>query len=129
MKMKTALSLVAAAFALVAQGAYAQATAPAGKARAEVKEEAKAAVKAGETKAGEGAPTTKAGAKSDKARADVKTEAKTAVKAGETKAGEGTPTTKAGAKSDKARADVKAETKKAVKEGTTIPAGEAIQKK
>jgi hypothetical protein len=93
MKMKTVLSLVAAAVALVAQGAFAQTPAPE-KSRAEVKEEAKAAVKTGQTKAGEGAPTEKAAAKSDKARADVK-----------------------------------AETKKAVKEGTTLPAGEATQKK
>src|SRR6185503_14107177 len=51
MKMKTALSLVAAAVALLSHSAFAQ-----DKSRAEVKEETKKAVKAGETKAGEGQP-------------------------------------------------------------------------
>ncbi|MBL8318735.1 MAG: DUF4148 domain-containing protein [Burkholderiaceae bacterium] len=122
MKTKIALSLVAAAVAMLSQGAFAQ-----DKSRAEVKEETKAAVKAGQTKAGEGSPTAPA-AKSEKARADVKAETKTAVKAGETKAGEGKPAEKA-PKGEKARADVKADTKKAVKEGTTLPAGEAAPKK
>lgn len=122
MKMKIALSLVAAAVAMLSQGAFAQ-----DKSRAEVKEETKAAVKAGQTKAGEGAPTEKA-AKGEKARADVKADAKTAVKAGDTKAGEGKPAA-AAPKGEKARADVKADTKKAVKEGTTMPAGEAAPKK
>ena len=51
MKMKTALSLVAAAVALLSHSAFAQ-----DKSRAEVKEETKKAVKAGETKGGEGSP-------------------------------------------------------------------------
>jgi uncharacterized low-complexity protein len=87
MKMKTALSLVAAAVALLSHSAFAQE-----KSRAEVKEETKAAVKAGETKAGEGQPgADKTKAKSTKTRAERKAEAAAAVKAGETKAGEGQP--------------------------------------
>jgi hypothetical protein len=52
-----------------------------------VKAEAKAAVKAGETKPGEAAPKVDK-SKSTKARAEVKADAKAAAKAGETKAGE-----------------------------------------
>jgi uncharacterized low-complexity protein len=125
MKMKTALSLVAAAVALLSHSAFAQ-----DKSRAEVKEEAKKAVKEGDTKAGEGQPgADKTTTKSTKTRAERKAEANAAVKAGQTKAGETQPgADKAMAKSDKARADVKAETKKAVKEGTTLPAGEVPKK-
>ena len=125
MKMKTALSLVAAAaVALFAQGSFAQ-----DKSRAEVKEETKAAVKKGETTAGEAnAPTPKA--KSTRNRAERKAETAAAEKSGAIKSGESAPTMeKAAGKSDKARADVKAETKKAVKEGGTPAAGEGGPKK
>jgi hypothetical protein len=122
MKMKTALSLVAAAVALLSHSAFAQ-----DKSRAEVKEETKKAVKAGETKAGEGqAPAEKT--KSVKTRAERKSETAAAEKAGAIKAGESTAADKSAGKSDKARADVKAETKKAVKAGET-PMGEAPAKK
>lgn len=115
MKMKTALSLVAAAVALLSHSAFAQE-----KSRADVKEETKAAVKAGETKAGEGQPgATKAMTKSTKTRAERKAEASAAVKAGEEKAGEAGPGKTPMAKSTKARADVKAEAKEAVKAGET----------
>jgi cell division protein YceG involved in septum cleavage len=127
MKMKTVLSLVAAAVALMSHSAFAQ-----DKSRAEVKEETKKAVKAGDIKAGEGATgTAEKAPKSDKAaRAEVKGETKKAVKAGDIKAGEGTAVDEktAKAKSTKARAEVKEETKKAVKEGTTTPAGEGAKK-
>ena len=85
MKMKTALSLVAAAVALLSHSAFAQE-----KSRADVKEETKKAVKAGETKGGEGSPDS-AKTKSTKDRAERKAETAAAVKAGETKAGESTP--------------------------------------
>lgn len=83
MKMKTALSLIAAAVAMLAQGAFAQsASAPT---RAEVKAETKKAVKEGKTTpAGEAAPAAAAGGKSDKPRAEVKAETKKAVKEGAT---------------------------------------------
>lgn len=57
MNLKTALSVIAAAaVSLLSQGAFAQASAPAGKDRAEVKAEVKAANKKGElTPAGEAA--------------------------------------------------------------------------
>lgn len=126
MKMKTALSLVAAAVALLSHSAFAQ-----DKSRAEVKEETKKAVKAGETKAGEAAPGAKEmPGKSTKERAERKAETAKAVKAGETKAGESLPGAKeAPTKSTKTRAERKAETAKAVKEGATLPAGEAAPKK
>ena len=85
MKMKTALSLVAAAVALLSHSAFAQE-----KSRAEVKEETKKAVKAGETKGGEGSPASEK-TKSVKDRAERKAETAAAVKAGETKGGESTP--------------------------------------
>ncbi|HQC99281.1 MAG TPA: hypothetical protein PK306_26595 [Aquabacterium sp.] len=72
----TLSAVVAAMFA--AQGALAQE-----KTRAEVKAEAKEAVKAHKIDQGEGSPSPTAGAKSTKARADVKKEAAAAVKAGE----------------------------------------------
>jgi Domain of unknown function (DUF4148) len=126
MKMKTVLSLVAAAVALMSHSAFAQ-----DKTRAEVKEETKKAVKAGDIKAGEGATgSAEKAPKSDKARAEVKDDTKKAVKAGDIKTGEGTAVDEktAKAKSTKARAEVKDETKKAVKEGTTTPAGEGAKK-
>lgn len=125
MKMKTVLSLVAAAVALMSYSAFAQ-----DKSRAEVKEETKKAVKAGEIKAGEGAAEKPMKAKSSKARADVKDETKTAVKGGEIKAGEGAAADEKPmkTKSTKARAEVKDETKKAVKEGATPAAGEGVKK-
>jgi hypothetical protein len=127
MKMKTILSLVAAAVALMSHSAFAQ-----DKSRAEVKEETKKAVKAGDIKAGEGAAADEKAVKnqSTKARAEVKEDTKKAVKAGDIKAGEGAAadekTTKS--KSTKARAEVKDETKKAVKAGDTVPAGEGAKK-
>ena len=126
MKMKTALSLVAAAaVALFAQGTFAQ-----DKSRAEVKEETKAAVKKGETKAGEANPTPVEKTKSTRNRAERKAETAAAEKSGAIKSGENAPSMeKSGGKSDKARADVKAETKKAVKEGGTPAAGEGGPKK
>lgn len=127
MKMKTVLSLVAAAaVAMLSHTAFAQ-----DKSRAEVKEETKKAVKAGETKAGEAMPGPKeAPTKSVTTRAERKATAKEAVKAGETKAGEGMPGAKeAPVKSTKTRAERKAETAKAVKEGTTLPVGEATEKR
>jgi len=114
MKMKTALSLVAAAVALLSHSAFAQ-----DKSRAEVKEETKKAVKAGETKAGEGQPGAKAEAgKSTQTRAERKADAAKAVKAGDTKAGEGSPDS-AKVKSTKDRAERKAEAAAAVKAGET----------
>jgi FtsZ-interacting cell division protein ZipA len=126
MKMKTALSLVAAAaVALLSHGVFAQ-----DKTRAEVKEETKAAVKKGETKAGEANPTPVEKHKSVRNRAERKAETAAAEKAGAIKAGENQPSAeKTGGKSSTARADVKAETKKAVKEGTTPAAGEGGPKK
>ena len=84
MKMKTTLSLVAAAVALLSQSAFAQQT------RDERKSEAAAAVKAGETpKAGEGGPAGGKTTTSSKTREERKAETAAAVKAGETpKAGE-----------------------------------------
>lgn len=115
MKMKTTLSLVAAAaVALFTSGAFAQE-----KSRAEVKEEAKTATKTGG--AGEaGAPAAKP--KSTKARADVKAEAKDAEKTGKIETGDASKAAKP--KSTAARADVKSETKAAVKAGQTTE-GEA----
>lgn len=118
MKMKTVLSLVAAAVALLSHSAFAQE-----KSRAEVKEETKKAVKAGEeSKYGEVAPGAKEmPMKSTKTRAERKGETKAAVKAGETpKAGE-VPSKEAPAKSTKDRPAVKAEAKSAVKAGETKP--------
>jgi hypothetical protein len=84
MKMKTALSLVAAAVALLSHSAFAQE-----KTRAERKAETAAAVKSGETqKAGEAAGSTQKAPASTKDRAERKAETAAAVKAGETKAGE-----------------------------------------
>jgi hypothetical protein len=58
--------------------------------RAERKAETAKAVKAGETKAGEGSPDSQK-TKSMRDRAERKAETAKAVKAGETKAGETTP--------------------------------------
>jgi hypothetical protein len=122
MKMKTTLSLVAAAVALFSYGAFAQ-----DKSRAEVKEETKKAEKSGQIQAGEATPTPVAKPKSTKARPDVKAETKSEVKAGAIAAGEeAKPGPKP--KSTKARPDVKAETKAANKSGE-IPTGEAAPKK
>ena len=128
MTVKIALSLIAAAVALMAGQAFAQTTPK--EDRAAVKAEAAAANKKGELKAGESAPAApKSDMKSDKKRADVKADAAAAEKKGEIKAGESAPVaTKTEMKSDKARADVKAETKAAVKKGETPKAGEATPK-
>jgi hypothetical protein len=126
MKMKTTLSLIAAAaVAMLAQGAYAQAASS--PSRADVKAEGKAAAKSGETKALETQSASPSKAKSTKARADVKSETKTAVKAGETKPGDkpDMPTKSAGTK---AKSDVKAEGAAKAKEDAKPVAGEAPKK-
>jgi hypothetical protein len=127
-KLTTPLSLIAAAaFVLVAQGAYAQsASAPT---RAEVKAEAKAAKKDGTApKVEEGSGMTQPG-KSVKPRAEVKAETKKAEKDGTIpKAEEGSGKTQPG-KSVKPRAEVKAETTKAEKAGTIPKAGEKAGEK
>ena len=120
MKMKTTLSLVAAAVALFSYGAFAQE-----KSRAEVKEETKAANKAGQIEKGD-APAATPKPKSTANRSDVKAEAKAAEKAGTIPAGDASAKTPK-PKSTANRADVKAETKAAEKAGT-IPAGEGIKK-
>lgn len=123
MKFNVIGSLIAVVAAMVAQGAYAQASSPT---RAAVKAEAAAAEKKGEIKAGEQSPIAdKAGAKSDKTRDQRKAETKEAIKKGETpKAGEAGEVVKPG-KSEKTRDQRKAETKEAIKKGETLPAGEA----
>jgi hypothetical protein len=128
MKMKTTLSLIAAAaVAMLAQGVYAQAASS--PARADVKAEGKAAAKSGETKALETqSATAPAKSTSTKARADVKADTKTATKEGKTMKAGDKPDTPAKSTSTTARADVKADTKKATKEGKTMPAGEAPAK-
>jgi|SRR5450755_2748290 FlaG/FlaF family flagellin (archaellin) len=129
MKMKNVLTVVAAAaFAVFAQGAFAQASAPAS--RADVKSETKAAEKAGQlTPAGQGAaPMEKSTTKSTKTRAERKAETRAAAKAKElTPAGEGTNMkADTAGPSTKTRAERKAETKAAIKSGQTQPAGEAV---
>jgi hypothetical protein len=115
MKMKTTLSLVAAAVALLSHSAFAQE-----KTRAERKAETAAAVKAGETKEGEGAPGTQKPAASTKNRADRKAETAASVKAGDIKAGDATQgKTATDGKSTKTRAERKSETAAAVKAGET----------
>ncbi len=114
----------------IALSAFAQtpaAPADAGKTRAEVKTETKAANKAGDLKGGDVAPiaTSKMAATpadAGKTRADVKTETKAANKAGDLKGGDVAPTATspmaaAPAADGKSRADVKAETKAANKAG------------
>ncbi len=106
----TLSAVVAAVFA--AQGALAQ-----DKSRADVKAEAKDAVKAGTAQKGEGPAATDKPAKGATARADVRKEAAAAEKAGTIEKGEGSASPTAGAKSTKARADVKKEAAAAVKAG------------
>ena len=92
MKIKTAASLIAAAVALLAQGAYAADAASAPKSRADVKAETKQAEKEGKlAPAGEGKSAITAPAKtSDTTRPAVKDATKDAAKKGElTPAGEG----------------------------------------
>jgi uncharacterized low-complexity protein len=117
MKMKTALSLVAAAVALLSHSAYAQQT------RDQRKSEAASAVKAGETKAGESQPGAKPQAtKSTTTRDQRKSDTAAAVKAGETpKSGEGQPTAPA-TKSTTTRAERKATTSE---RGYGVDAGHA----
>ena len=120
MKLKTTLSLVAgAAVALFSYSTFAQ-----DKTRAEVKEETKAANKAGKITTGDlDAPVAKP--KSTANRADVKAEAKAAEKSGQIAAGEqSTKTPKP--KSTANRAEVKSETKAANKAGD-IATGEGNQ--
>jgi hypothetical protein len=122
--MTITASLIAAAVAVFASGAYAQ-DAAAPKTRAEVKAETKKALKDGTANPpGEGNVPTATPAKSDKPRAEVKAEAKKAVKEGTGTKGEGSSVTAVPKKSDKSRAEVKAETKKAAKDGKLTPAGE-----
>lgn len=118
----TLSAVVAAVFA--AQGALAQ-----DKARADVKAEAKDAVKAGTAQKGEGPAATDKPAKGATARADVKKEAAAAEKAGTLPKGEGpTAASDKNAKSTKARAEVKDEAKAAVKAGE-VAKGEGPAKK
>ena len=121
MKMKTTLSLVAAAVALLSHSAFAQQT------REERKAETAGAVKSGETmKAGEGGPAAAKPTQSSKTREQRKAETAGAVKAGDTpKAGEGGPAVAKPTESSKTRAERKAETAAAVKAGETPKAGEA----
>jgi len=130
MKMKTALTVLAAAAAVFAQGAFAQASAPAS--RAEIKAETAAAEKAGKlTPAGEGpgnltkAPSTS----SDTTRAARKAKTLEDRKDGDLiPAGPATGGKQLRAEeakpSTKTRAERKAETLKDEKEGKLIPAGE-----
>jgi hypothetical protein len=125
MKMKTTLSLVAAAVALLSQSAFAQTT------RAERKSDTASAVKSGETmKAGEGGPAAAKPTQSSKTREQRKAETAGAVKAGETqKAGEapmggGGKATPTPQNSTTTRAERKATTSEAVKAGETQKAGE-----
>ena len=133
MKTKNVLTVVAAAaFAVFAQGAFAQASAPS---RGEVKAETKAAEKSGTlTPAGQGpgAMTSDKGGMSTKTRAERKGETKAARASGDLKpAGEAsdmkTDKMEKNAKSTKTRAERKAETKAAIKAHQTTPAGEATQ--
>ena len=121
MKMKTTLSIVAAAVALLSQSAFAQTT------RAERKADTASAVKSGESmKAGEGGPAAAKPTQSSKTREQRKSETADAVKAGETpKAGEGGPAAAKPTQSSKTREQRKAETAEAVKAGETPKAGEA----
>ena len=94
MKIKTAASLIAAAFALLAQGAYAADAASAPKSRADVKAETAAAAKNKElTPAGEGKQAAPTKAKSDKTRTEVKSDTAALEKQGKlAPAGEGKST-------------------------------------
>jgi adenylosuccinate synthase len=107
----TLSAVVAAVFA--AQGALAQ-----DKARADVKAEAKDAVKAGTVQKGEGPAAADKPAKGATARADVKKEAAAAEKAGTVQKGEG-PAAEKKPTSTKERAEVKKEAAAAVKAGET----------
>src|SRR5262249_27980693 len=120
LKMKNALTIVAAAAAAIfAQGVYAQASAPT---RAEVKAETKAAPKAA---AGENIPAAP-DTKSNTTRMERKATTKEAVKEGDVpKAGENVSDKGAKtSKSTKTRAERKAQTKEDIKSGNTTPAGE-----
>lgn len=126
MKMKTALTVLAAASAMFAQGAFAQAASmPAS--RADVKAEAATArTPAGE---GPGAMTKAPSTTSSKTRMERKGETAQAAQAGELKpAGPATGAKEQMAEqkkpSTKTRMERKAETNAAVKAGATIPAGE-----
>ncbi len=117
--------VMAAAAALLAQGAHAQTPAADTKTRAEVKAETATAKKLGEmAKADNGEGKTKASTTPTKPRAEVKAETAAAAKKGELPKGtEGEGATKASTKPTKTRAEVKAETKDAMKQGT-MPNGE-----
>lgn len=148
MKTNNVLTVVAAAaFAVFAQSAFAQPSAPSS--RAEVKAETKAAAKSGGlTPAGQGpgamssgasgvAPGSSAGMSNSsgmpsKTRMERKDETKAAAKSGGLKpAGEAADMKmdkmEKNSMSDKTRAQRKSETKSAVKSGQTQPAGEAAQ--
>jgi hypothetical protein len=126
MKIKTAASLIAAAVALLAQGAYA-ADAASSPTRAEVKAETAKANKEGKLMpAGDGKPNTPATKSSDTTRAAVKADTAAAEKQGKLMpAGDGKPNTPATKSSDTTRAAVKADTTKLNKEGKLLPAGDA----
>jgi len=127
MKTRNILTVVAAAaFAVFAQGAYAQ------QSRAEVKEETKAANKAGQIPGGEAAGMKAERAEKAKAstttKAERKTETRAANKSGQIEGGEtaGMKAAKADAmkKSSVDRAERKAKTRAANKSGQLAPAGE-----
>lgn len=134
MKLKLALLALIAGTSMIAQAQTANGVP---KASAEVKAEAKAAVKTREDCSKEAIAALKAGdlecgekpaavkSKSTKARTAVKAETKEAMKAGEVATGEKPVVAKS--KSTKVRADVKAEGKAAAKAGA-IEAGEAPKK-
>ena len=118
---KSLITLTAIAAALfTSQMAVAQ-----DKARADVKAEAKDAVKAGKVEKGEGSASPTAGAKSTKERAEVKKEAAAAEKAGTIEKG---PSPAPTGKSVKSRAEVKKEAASAVKSGD-VAKGEGPAKK
>jgi hypothetical protein len=110
MKMKTTLSLVAAAVALFSYGAFAQE-----KTRAEVKAETASANKAGKIATGDmDAPVAKP--KSTANRSQVKSDTAAAEKSGQIATGD-LPAKTAKPKSTANRAEVKSETKAANKAG------------
>jgi hypothetical protein len=119
MKMKSALTvLAAAAAALLAQGAFAQASSPT---RAEVKAEAAA----NKTPAGEATGAKPLDTKSTTTRAQRKAATKAARKEGDlTPAGEAEGAKTPDTKSTTTRAQRKAATAEARKDGTLTPAGE-----
>ena len=124
MKTKLVLGAIAAAVAVLSQGAFAQASSPT---RAEVKAEAKTGALA---PAGQGPMASQPSKMSDTTRADRKATTKAAAKSGALKpAGEAADMNdnKPGTGSTTTRATRKATTKAEAKAGDLKPAGEAPQ--